>query len=146
MLPRVRKLHERHPDTVIVIGVHTGKYHRERETAAIAAACQREGVRHPVVNDARFRTWRDHSVQAWPTITIVDPEGYVRAQQAGELPYDGLATFIDQLIEESEEKGTLNHDPQSIIDPPAPEATGWRFLCSADDAYITIRACVEHPV
>jgi hypothetical protein len=107
MLPRVRELERELGDAVVAIGVHAGKYHRERSTEAIADACRREGVSHPVVNDRRFRFWRENAVAAWPTISIVDPEGYVVGQQSGELPYGPLRDFVARVIEEHEEKGTL---------------------------------------
>ncbi|MEJ2152838.1 MAG: alkyl hydroperoxide reductase, partial [Gemmatimonadota bacterium] len=66
MLPRVRRLEREYPDSVVVIGVHSGKYRHERKTAAIAAACERLGVDHPVVNDRQLRIWRDNSVAGWP--------------------------------------------------------------------------------
>lgn len=114
MLPRVRRLEREYADSVVVIGVHSGKYRHERKTAAIAAACERLGVDHPVVNDRQLRIWRDNSVAGWPTLTIVDPEGYVVGQQSGELPYEGLAKFIEGIAAEHERKGTLNQEAASI--------------------------------
>lgn len=120
MLPRVRRLEERHGDAIVVVGVHSGKFRRERETGAIAAACRRLGVDHPVVNDRAFRTWRDHAVAAWPTVTIVDPEGYVVGQQSGELPFEGLSAFVGDLVREHEGRGTLNRDPWPLSRAPEP--------------------------
>ena len=124
MLPRVRQLEAAFGEALVAIGVHAGKYHRERSTEAIAEACRREGIRHPVVNDRQFRFWRANSVAAWPTITIVDPEGYVVAQQAGELPYEPLHEFLQGLIEEHEEKGTLDRSPWTLEKEPEPVDMG----------------------
>ena len=118
MLPRVRQLEDAFGEALVGIGVHAGKYHHERRTEAIAEACRREGIRHPVVNDRQFRFWRANSVAAWPTITIVDPEGYVVAQQAGELPYEPLHAFIRELIAEHEEKGTMDRSPWPLRAEP----------------------------
>ena len=68
MLPRVRELERELGHGVVAIGVHAGKYHRERSTDAVAEACRREGVTHAVLNDRRFRYWRENAVAAWPTI------------------------------------------------------------------------------
>jgi hypothetical protein len=124
MLPRVRELEARFGDAVVVIGVHAGKYHRERLTSAIDDACRREDVSHVVVNDRRFRFWRANAVAAWPTITIVDPEGYVVAQQAGELPYQPLHDFIEGLIEEHEGKGTMDRSQWALREEPIAADTG----------------------
>ncbi len=118
MLPRVRELEHRHSEYLVAIGVHSGKYHQERDTGSIAAACRRLGVTHPVVNDRQFRVWRDHAVPAWPTFTIVDPEGYVVAQQSGELPLEGLDGYLTKLAAEHREKGTLRPGPWPPARPP----------------------------
>ena len=127
MLPRVRQLEEAFGEALVAIGVHAGKYHHERRTEAIAEACRREGIGHPVVNDRQFRFWRANSVAAWPTITIVDPEGYVVAQQAGELPYEPLHDFVRNLIAEHEEKGTMDRSPWPLRAEPV-EAQGGPLL------------------
>jgi hypothetical protein len=124
MLPRVRELEERFGDAVVAIGVHAGKFHRERGTEAIATACRREGISHPIVNDGQFRFWRANSVAAWPTITIVDPQGYVVAQQSGELPFAPLSEFVEDLIEEHEEKGTMERSPWTLRAEPVDVDTG----------------------
>lgn len=124
MLPRVRELEHRHSGVLVAIGVHAGKYHRERLTGAIAAACRRLGVSHPVVNDHQFRVWRDHAVQAWPTIVIVDPEGYVVGQQSGELPLEALDAFVTRVIDEHRAKGTLAQGPWPLSGSPADVDTG----------------------
>jgi hypothetical protein len=124
MLPRVRELEESFGDAVVAIGVHAGKYHRERGTEAVADACRREGVSYPIVNDRQFRFWRANSVAAWPTITIVDPEGYVVAQQSGELPYAPLHDFVHDLIEEHEEKGTMDRTVWGLRQDPIDRDTG----------------------
>jgi hypothetical protein len=117
-------MEERFGNAVIAIGVHAGKYHRERLTEAIADACRRESVSHPIVNDRQFRFWRANSVAAWPTITIVDPEGYVVGQQSGELPYAPLDDFVQDLIEEHEEKGTMDRRPWTLREDPIDVDTG----------------------
>jgi hypothetical protein len=122
MLPRVRELEERHHGVLVAIGVHAGKFHRERETPSIATACRRLGVTHPVVNDRQFRVWRDHSVQAWPTIVVVDPEARVVGQQSGELPLEGLDRFVSRVVDEHRAKGTLVEGPWRLAAPPAPVA------------------------
>jgi hypothetical protein len=124
MLPRVRELEKRFGDAVVAIGVHAGKFHRERGTEAIADACRREGISHPIVNDRQFRFWRANSVAAWPTITIVDPQGYVVAQQSGELPFAPLSEFVEDLIEEHEEKGTMERSRWTLRAEPVDVDTG----------------------
>ena len=124
MLPRVRELEQELGHGVVAIGVHAGKYHRERSTDAIAEACRREGVTHAVLNDRRFRYWRENAVAAWPTIVVVDPEGYVVGQQSGELPYAGLRDFVARVVKENEEKGMIDSSPWPLGSPPEEDVGG----------------------
>ena len=94
MLPQLRKIEERFPDEAVVIGVHSGKYHAERDTARIRDASIRLGVTHPVVNDRQFRVWRSFAVNAWPTLVVIDPAGYVAGQHAGEFTLDAITPFV----------------------------------------------------
>jgi hypothetical protein len=124
MLPRVRELEEKHRGILVAIGVHAGKYHRERETDAIATACRRLEVTHPVVNDRQFRVWRDYAINAWPTIVIVDPEGRIVGQQSGELPLAGLDAFVQRVADGHRPRGTLLDGAWTLATPPAEIRTG----------------------
>ena len=62
----MRELEERFREELTVVGVHSGKYIAERDTARIAHAVRRLGVAHPVVNDRQFRIWRSYAVRADP--------------------------------------------------------------------------------
>lgn len=111
MLPRVRELEERFPDTLTVIGVHSGKFITERVTERIEEACDRLDVVHAVVNDRQFRVWRDFAVEAWPTLVLVDPDGYVASIVPGETPVEELAAEISRLVESAEGRGVLRPGP-----------------------------------
>ena len=118
-LPRVRELEERFADILTVIGVHSGKFITERVTERIAEACDRLDVVHAVVNDRQFRVWRDFAAQAWPTIAIVDPEGYLAFIEAGELTSEEMGAEIERIAARAESRGTLvrGADPLTISLP-----------------------------
>jgi sugar lactone lactonase YvrE len=104
----LRELEQKFGEDLFVIGVHSGKFIAERDTDNIRAAAERLNVRHAIVNDRQFRVWRSYVVNAWPTLTLVDPEGYVVGQQAGEVTADMLAPAIERIISAAQEKGTLD--------------------------------------
>jgi len=103
----LRKLEEEFADTLVVIGVHSGKYHAERVTERIREASIRLGIEHAIVNDRQFRAWRSYAVSAWPTLVAIDPGGYVVGAQAGEFTSEMLAPFIKSLASSAEAKGAL---------------------------------------
>jgi sugar lactone lactonase YvrE len=94
----LRELEERFAEELTVIGVHSGKFIAERETSRIADAARRLGVMHPVVNDRQFRVWRSYAVRAWPTIVVIDPEGYVLGMHAGEFTTEMVAPALEEII------------------------------------------------
>lgn len=69
---------------VAVLGVHSAKFPHEAEHAALATAVDRLGLHHPVLNDADLTAWSAYTVKAWPTLVLVDPDGYVAHVATGE--------------------------------------------------------------
>ncbi len=119
----MRKLEARYPNELVVIGVHSGKYHAERITENIRQACARLNLEHPVVNDRQYRIWRSYSVSAWPTIVLVDPNGYYLGSQPGEFQFEDFARIVDSLIERYSTEGTLDRRPLHFA-PPRPVPAG----------------------
>jgi len=107
VLDELRPFEDAFRDVLTVIGVHSPKFPHEAEPAAVAAAIERYGVDHPVVNDPGLRLWQQYAVRAWPTLVLIDPEGYVVAQAAGEGQVSALAALLTDLVAEHRAKGTL---------------------------------------
>jgi thiol-disulfide isomerase/thioredoxin len=121
VLDELRPLEEKYGDALVVIGVHSPKFEHERDPAALAAAVERYGVHHPVLDDADMQMWQQYAAKAWPTLSVIDPEGYVVASMAGEGHAEGLMRLLDELIATHEAKGTLHRGDGPYVPPPAPE-------------------------
>jgi sugar lactone lactonase YvrE len=116
----LRELEQRFPREVAVVGVHSGKYIAERDTARIREAAARLGNTHPIVNDRQFRVWRSYAVNAWPTLVVVDPEGYVVATRPGEFTARAVGAALERMIEAYDERALLDRAPLEFPhDPPA---------------------------
>ncbi|MFF8367690.1 NHL domain-containing thioredoxin family protein [Streptomyces lydicus] len=126
VLDELRELEERHRDTVVIIGVHSPKFVHEAEHQAVVDAVERYGVEHPVLDDPELATWKQYAVRAWPTLVVIDPEGYVVAQHAGEGHAHALAQLVEELEAEHGAKGTLRRGDGPYV-PPEPVATDLRF-------------------
>ena len=107
MLPQLRELEQRFPDSIAVVGVHSGKYLAERDTLRIRDASIRLGATHPVLNDRQFRVWRSYAVRAWPTLVAVDPRGAVVGVSAGEFTADAVTPFVDRILAAARAEGSL---------------------------------------
>ncbi|MFD5553857.1 NHL domain-containing thioredoxin family protein [Streptomyces sp. NPDC127068] len=126
VLDELRELEERHRDTVVIVGVHSPKFAHEAEHAAVVDAVERYGVEHPVLDDPELVTWKQYAVRAWPTLVVIDPEGYVVAQHAGEGHAHALARLVAELEAEHGAKGTLRRGDGPYV-APEPVATDLRF-------------------
>ncbi|MEU2160571.1 NHL domain-containing thioredoxin family protein [Streptomyces chengbuensis] len=126
VLDELRELEEKHRDTTVIIGVHSPKFVHEAEHRAVADAVERYEVHHPVLDDPELATWKQYAVRAWPTLVVIDPEGYVVAQHAGEGHAHAIERLVEQLEIEHEAKGTLRRGDGPYV-PPEPVATDLRF-------------------
>ncbi|MFI8995527.1 NHL domain-containing thioredoxin family protein [Streptomyces sp. NPDC053542] len=126
VLDELRELEERHRDTVVIVGVHSPKFVHEAEHQAVVDAVERYEVEHPVLDDPELATWKQYAVRAWPTLVVIDPEGYVVAQHAGEGHAHAIEKLVAELEAEHEAKGTLRRGDGPYV-PPEPVATDLRF-------------------
>ncbi|WP_156727659.1 NHL domain-containing thioredoxin family protein [Streptomyces apocyni] len=126
VLDELRELEEKHRDTVVIIGVHSPKFVHEAEHQAVVDAVERYEVHHPVLDDPELATWKQYAVRAWPTLVVIDPEGYVVAQHAGEGHAHAIWKLVEELEAEHAAKGTLRRGDGPYV-PPEPEATDLRF-------------------
>jgi len=126
VLDELRELEEKHRDTVVIVGVHSPKFVHEADHQAVVDAVERYGVHHPVLDDPELTTWKQYAVRAWPTLVVIDPEGYVVAQHAGEGHAHAIETLVGQLETEHAAKGTLRRGDGPYV-PPEPVPTELRF-------------------
>lgn len=111
VLADLKYLEEKFKDDLVVIGVHSAKFQNERETENIRQAILRHEISHPVVNDAQFRIWKAFGVRSWPTLFLVDPEGYILGSVSGEGHREVLENTIASVIKDFKEKGQLKSGP-----------------------------------
>ena len=123
VLDELRELEEQHRDVLVIIGVHSPKFVHEADPVALAAAVDRYEVHHPVLDDPELTTWSAYSARAWPTLVVVDPEGYIVAHMAGEGHKNNVAVLVRELVAEHEAKGTLHRGDGPYVPPPAAETT-----------------------
>ena len=122
VLDELRPLEQKYGDVLVVIGVHSPKFEHERDPAALAAAVERYGVHHPVLDDVDMTMWQQYAAKAWPTLAVIDQHGYLVASMAGEGHAEGLSRLIDELVEQ----GGLRVGDSPYV-PPAPADTMLRF-------------------
>ena len=140
VIPELERLEAKHGHALVVIGVHAAKFTNEGDPEHLRRIVARYRIRHPVVNDRDFVIWRSYGVQAWPTLVLIDPEGYVVAVASGEGHGEALDEAIGQLVAEARERGTLETSPlpEALPEPPeGPLAFPGKILAAGGRLFIS---------
>jgi DNA-binding beta-propeller fold protein YncE len=107
VLNELRPIEDRFSAETVIVGVHSPKFPREHEHAAVERAVERLGVRHAVLDDPDLATWQQYGVKGWPTLVVIDPEGYVVGGVSGEGSGGVVFSAVERAVAEHDEKGTL---------------------------------------
>ena len=130
VLDELRPLEEKYDGELVVVGVHSPKFVHEADPDALAAAVDRYEVAHPVLDDPELVTWQAYTARAWPTLVLIDPEGYVVAQYAGEGHAHAIDALIAELRGEYLTRGSLQPGSSPYV-PPTPQPRDLRFPAKA---------------
>lgn len=123
VLDELRSLEEEFSDVLVTVGVHSPKFEHEADPVALAAAIDRYDIKHPILDDPELATWQAYTARAWPTLVVIDPEGYIVAHLSGEGHVQGLTLLVDELVAEHEAKGTLHRGSGPYVPRPKTEGT-----------------------
>jgi len=92
---------------VVVVGVHTPEFKFARKVEEVERAIRREHIGYPVVLDNEALVWSAFGARSWPTMYLIDKDGYVRYSHQGEGGYQQLERALQQLIVQSGFRGRL---------------------------------------
>ncbi len=85
---------------VSFLGIHSPEFAFARDKHQVAAAVRRLGVEYPVLLDNDYRNWEAFANRYWPTLYLIDAQGYLRYQHAGEGAYAEIeATLVGLAVE-----------------------------------------------
>lgn len=128
ILPDLEFLEKKYAKELVVIGVHSAKFDNEKETGNIRKAILRYEIEHPVINDAEMTVWRKYGVRSWPTLVLIDPEGFYCGFISGEGNREVLDNVIGKLAAFHKAKGTLDETPvQFALERHRAPATPLKF-------------------
>ena len=127
VLDELRDLERQFGDDLLVIGTHSPKFPHEHDHESVVRAVERFGITHPVLDDPELRSWSAYAVSAWPTLVLIDPEGYIAQQVSGEGHAGYLAQGIATLLDAHGAKGSLVRGPLPVVPPDPPPRTGLRY-------------------
>jgi DNA-binding beta-propeller fold protein YncE len=114
IIPELQKLEKAWPNELVVIGVHSAKFASEKQTQNIKEAVLRYGVKHPVVNDSQFAVWNSFGVNAWPSLVLIDPQGYAVWGQSGEVTFEQVDAVLRAAAPFYRQNGLLDSRPLKL--------------------------------
>ena len=128
VLPDLKHLEKKYGKELVVIGVHSAKFDNEKDAENIRRAVMRYEIEHPVINDSEMTIWRKFGVNSWPTLVLLDPEGYYCGYISGEGNREVLEGVIDKLVAWHRKKKTLDETPVRFdLERDKAQATPLRF-------------------
>lgn len=122
-IPYVKAWYSKYKDQgLVIIGVHTPEFAFEGVQANVADALKRFGITYPVVMDSKYLTWNAFGNQYWPRKYLIDIDGYIVYDHAGEGEYDRAEDAITTaLAERAMRLHTAFAATNTIATPPAPD-------------------------
>jgi len=113
VIPDLKRLEAKYPH-LVVIGVHSAKFHNEKVRDNIRHAVLRYELEHPVLVDNDFALWSAYGIHAWPSFVLIDPEGNVAGRASGEGPFAMFDDAIASLTDAFDEQGLLVREPLQL--------------------------------
>jgi DNA-binding beta-propeller fold protein YncE/cytochrome oxidase Cu insertion factor (SCO1/SenC/PrrC family) len=116
ILPELKKLEKEFANELVVIGVHSAKFETEKEKDNILEAVLRYEIVHPVVNDHEHDIWDSYGVQSWPSVVLIDPEGYAVQFRQGEFKAEEISEVLKEAIPYYKENKLLDDSKPFPVD------------------------------
>ena len=101
MIPSLKGFHQKYAGQgLTIIGVHSPEFEFEKQTANVLTAIQRFGLPYRVALDNDFKNWNNYRNHYWPSVYVIDREGYIRFNHIGEGNEQQVEAVIQQLLAE----------------------------------------------
>ncbi|UCE27805.1 MAG: redoxin domain-containing protein [Candidatus Coatesbacteria bacterium] len=119
-LPYITEWHRRYADQgLVIVGVHTPEFEFGKDRANVARAVREFGIEYPVVLDNDYEIWTAYANRYWPRKYIVNPDGKIVYDHAGEGAYAETEEVIQSLIRELDPDADL----PAVMEPVRAEDT-----------------------
>jgi peroxiredoxin len=107
-LPHYSAWHKDYEDQgLVVIGIQTPETSRERDPALVAAAATQAAITYPLLMDAASENWKQWGTTMWPSVYLIDRQGYIRTWWQGEMNWQGnpgeqqMRGYLETLLKET---------------------------------------------
>ena len=100
-LPYVKAWYDKYSSQGLeIVSIHTPEFAFEHVLSNVQQAVKDDGVQYPVVLDNDYGTWNAFGNQFWPRKYLIDIDGYIVYDHAGEGSYDETEAAIQKALKE----------------------------------------------
>ncbi len=100
-IPYLNSWYDKYKDKGLeIVGIHTPEFKFEEDYNNVLAAVQKFGIQYPVVLDNEHGTWNAYGNLYWPREYLIDIDGYIVHDHAGEGDYDVTEQAIQAALDE----------------------------------------------
>jgi thiol-disulfide isomerase/thioredoxin len=103
--PYLNEWHRKYEDEgLLIVGIHTPEFEFEKKYENVQDAVERFEIEFPVIMDNDFSTWRSYENRYWPRKYLIDIDGFIVYDHAGEGAYVETERKIVELLNERKVK------------------------------------------
>ncbi len=100
-IPYLNAWYEKYRDQGLeIIGIHTPEFEYEHDYNKVAEETRALGIKYPVVLDNDFSTWQAYKNRYWPRKYLIDIDGFIIYDHAGEGSYEETEIKIQEALKE----------------------------------------------
>ena len=86
------------PFGLVLVGVHTPMFPFARDPQKVQRAIERLGITYPVVMDNESLMASRYDSRSWPSLFVIDKNGFIRYRHVGEGDYGATEHVIQTLL------------------------------------------------
>ncbi len=114
--PYLNTWYDKYKDNgLVVIGIHTPEFEFEKDPDNVQKALDDFGIKFPVMQDNNYDTWRAYKNRYWPRKYLIDHNGNIVYDHAGEGNYDITEKKIQELLEQRDRELGINNNIEKDI-------------------------------
>ncbi|MEI7709540.1 MAG: cytochrome c biogenesis protein CcdA [bacterium] len=119
-IPYLNDWYKKYKDEgLVIIGLHDPEFSFERVLGNVQKAVADFDIKYPVVLDNEFSTWNAFKNSFWPRKYLIDVDGYIVYDHAGEGEYDVTEAKIQEALKERNAKLNTNINITTGMSDPA---------------------------
>jgi len=118
VFPYLNQWHNKYKSSgLMIVSIHTPRFDFERSQTLVQKTVFDHNIIHPVVIDTSYGTWNAYKNTVWPHQYLIDLNGRIVYDHAGEGAYEGIEAKIQTLLAARAQKIGAKYVYQNFQEP-----------------------------